>query len=200
MTMILAVSLASCQGKKEPEKIESSSAGAAQSEAASEAASEAGPAQSETSQGQSGSIDGEAEETFAIGDLIKLNDWEISIDGVEFKEEISTSPYLAFTPDEGNVYAEVAITVKNTGKESETFLPTISLENTKIKILYDGDYEYSASRLIGYEDDLHDKQLNPLTSVTGCIAFEVPSEVSSSDKPLTLVLTDDNVTLNVALR
>ncbi len=79
-------------------------------------------------------------------------------------------------------------------------MPSFTLNNSGVKIIYDGTYEYSSSNLLGYDKDLHDKQLNPLTELNGIIAFSVVNEVKDSNKPLVVRIVNNNVKLNIKLR
>ncbi len=149
---------------------------------------------------QSSPSKGTDDETFSIGDVIKLNDWNVTVNAMSFEEKIAQSEYFGFTPDEGNVYLVLDITVKNVGTKADCFLPSFTLNNSGVKIIYDGTYEYSSSNLLGYDKDLHDKQLNPLTELNGIIAFSVVNEVKDSNKPLVVRIVNNNVKLNIKLR
>lgn len=154
-----------------------------------------------TSEEQSSDISSEPKEQyFQIGDIVHINDWYVTVNSFSFEDKIKSSEYTAFKPDEGSVYLVLNITVKNVGTVANKFLPTISLEDTKIRLLYDNQYKFSSTNLLGYSEDLHDKFLNPLAEATGILAFEVVTEVRDSDKPLVLQLTDEGVLLNVEMR
>ncbi|KAK9679475.1 hypothetical protein QE152_g39972 [Popillia japonica] len=67
---------------------------------------------------------------------------------------------------------------------------TFGNEDVRSKILYQDKYEYSGTNLLGYGDDLHNKSLNPLTTLTGVLAFEVVDEAANSNSgELQLVFT-----------
>lgn len=118
-----------------------------------------------------------------------LKDWSITITNVEFLDKIPQSQYTNFQAKEGNKYLKIDCTVTNNGTDSNTFLPTITLgSSVTAKVLYQNNYEYSPSNLLGHQDDLHDTTLNPLSSKDGMIAFEIPDSVVSSDEELILVL------------
>lgn len=140
------------------------------------------------------------EEAFAIGDVVRLNDWNITVNSFSFEEKIESTQYTSFKPDEGNSYLVIDITVKNIGDVANTFIPTVSLKKTGAKIIYDGTYEFSGTNLLGYDKDLHDKHINPLADFNGILAFQVSNEVVDSDKPLVIRITDNNVDMNVNLR
>ncbi len=143
----------------------------------------------------------EPEETpIAIGDTAALGDWEIVVTNFEFKTEIKDN-YGSFSPDEGNQYGVVYVTVTNSGKEAGRFLPFIGLDDdVSTKIMYGDGYEYSPTSLIGHDEDMHDKVLNPLTSASGIIAFALPQAVVDSTEPLVLSMSAGSNEVTFTLR
>lgn len=141
----------------------------------------------------------EAPKTFAIGDTISISDWNITVNSFEFLDSIANGDYFSFTPDDGNKYAVANITVKNVGNSSKTFLQSFSSKDS-ISIQYDGQYTYSSTNLLGHDADLHSKTLNPLTEVSGIIAFSVPNEVAESDGSLALNLQCDRIEMIINLK
>lgn len=137
---------------------------------------------------------------FLIGDTVTLNDWDITVHSIEFVDSIPNGELLQFTPGEGNKYALLHMTIKNVGTAVNTFSPTISFGKNGVMLIYDGQYEYAASRLLGHSDDLHDKSCNPLVEASGFIAFSVVNEVAKTDKPLVARIADSNNTYTVKLR
>lgn len=128
-----------------------------------------------------------------------LGDWEITCNSFEVTEAITSGAFTEFKADDGNLYAVVTLTVKNVGNEANTFLPLLTFgDDITAKITYK-DYEYSASNLVGYDDDLHYKQLNPLSSATGIIAFQIVKDVAQSGE-LSLVLSCGSKTLTYELK
>lgn len=114
-----------------------------------------------------------------VGDTVMLGDWEITLSGCEITEKVSVNQYLSFKADDGNKYVIVTLTVKNTATTADSFLPSFSMGNdVSAKLLYQGEYEFSASNLLGHSDELHDKTLNPLSTAEGLIAFEVADEAA----------------------
>lgn len=128
-----------------------------------------------------------------------LGNWEITFNSFEVTEAISSGAFTEFKADDGNLYAVITLTVKNIGNEAHTFLPLLEIgDDIGAKIVYQS-YEYSASSLIGYDDDLHYKQLNPLSSATGIIAFQIVKDVAESGE-LSLVLSCGSKTLTYELK
>lgn len=129
------------------------------------------------------------EAILSVGEMTTLGDWEITLNSYEVTDSIKAT-YGSFSPDEGNKYVSVELTIKNIGTTADTFLPSFSFGNKDIsaKIKYQEKYEYTASNLLAHDSDLHDKTTNPLSSLTGIIAFEIIEEAAISDE-LTFVLT-----------
>lgn len=129
--------------------------------------------------------------SLSIGDTVRFGDWIINVTGFEFLSAIQSSEYTSFTPEDGCQYAVVYLTITNDGKEADQFLPSLNITGDVFaKIYYKNEYEYSASNLLGYDKDLHDVYLNPLTSKSGSIAFEVPDLVATGTESLSITFSD----------
>lgn len=117
----------------------------------------------------------------SIGESVALNDWEIAITDVKVVESVS-SDYMKYEPkEEGNKYAQLFITVQNKGKESDRFLPSFGYnDDVFVKLFYGDGYEFSSTQLLGYSNDLHDSSINPLSSRSGEVVFEIPESVASA--------------------
>lgn len=128
----------------------------------------------------------EPEETsnLALGEKINLDDWEITVNSYGIDDSIKSSEYTGFKSDEGSKYVSVNMTVKNLGVKANTFVDYISFTNETIecKIYYQNKYEYTSTNLLGYDLDLHNKQLNPLESFTGVMAYSVVDEAAISSE------------------
>lgn len=121
--------------------------------------------------------DKKTSDVLTVGSTGVLGDWEITLDKVEFLDSIQNT-YGSFVPNDGNQYGVVTLSIKNNGKNSDEFLPMVSYGNkTSATIMYGDEYEYSATYLIGYDSDLHNKVMNPLSSATGVVAFDIPTSV-----------------------
>lgn len=135
-----------------------------------------------------------------IGESGTLGDWGITVTGFEVVDRVE-SDYMYFSPDEGNHYGVVYLSVINNGKEAANFLPTFSMYDDVQADIYFGDgYEFTATNLLGHNNELHDSTLNPLTTKEGIIAFSLPDAVTSSEEPLSFVLSAGSDTLTYALR
>lgn len=83
----------------------------------------------------------------------------------------------------------VTLSVKNTTTAADTFLPSFSKRNdVRAKLLYQTEYEFSATNMLGHSDELHDTTLNPLSSIEGLIAFQIVEEEAVPEE-LELVLS-----------
>lgn len=139
-------------------------------------------------------------EALAIGTEAALGDWTITVTGFELTARIEDG-YGYFAPDEGSQYGTVSMTITNNGKQSDTFLPSFSMnDDVRTSIFYAEEYEYSSTNLLGYSDDIHNATLNPLTSKDGVIAFELPDMVTDSSEPLTIVFSCGRDTVEYILR
>ena len=141
----------------------------------------------------------EGAEALEMGSEAELGDWTISVSGFEFTDRIDNT-YSYFEPGDGNKYAVVSVSVANNGTEADSFLPSFGFgDDVGAKILYDWQYQYSATQLLGYDEDLHDEFLNPLSSATGVIIFEMPEVVASGSEPLQIIFDagSENVTFNL---
>ena len=138
---------------------------------------------------------------FAVGETSTLGDWGITVSGFEVKDRIDSDYGTYFSPENGNRFGVVSLTVTNNGKSSASFLPSFSLSDDVSAKIYFGDgYEYSATSLLGHDQDMHDATLNPLTSKEGIIAFDLPNAVTNSEDLLVFTLSAGSESVTYALR
>lgn len=126
--------------------------------------------------------------------------WEITLDDHYFTDSININDFMSFTVDEGNQYLVLDLTVSNTGKKGITFLPSFYFDtDLKANLYYDEDYEFSASKLLGINDDLHDRSFNPLVTKSGFIVFVVPESIVDDEKSLMLTFSmgDESISFDV---
>ncbi len=121
----------------------------------------------ETTTAEETSAAGEEGAPYALGNSADLKDWSINVTDVKIVDSIAGS-LGSFSPkEEGNTYVQVFVTVKNTGKTADSFLPSFCIgDDVNAKVLYSDGYEFTASNLLGYTNDLHDSTINPLSSKT----------------------------------
>lgn len=172
------VLMSSCALMLSPPRTSSSSS----SEAASQVVSEAGETSSVVSEEP-------APSALAVGDSCTIGDFEITVSEFKIQKQIENT-YGYFEADEGNQYLVVSFSATNNGKQANTLFPSFSLgDDPSAIILYGDGYEYPPTSLLGYDDDLHDEVVNPLSSVTGILAFELPDAVVDGTNPLTLQIS-----------
>ena len=139
-------------------------------------------------------------ESIQIGETGTLGDWSVTVTAAQTVDSIPDG-YGAFTPDGGNKYFVVSLSIANNGKEADTFLPSFGMgDDVQAKILYDDGYEFSATQLFGYSKGLHDQSLNPLSTKEGDIAFEIPESITASTDELILQFKSGNSDLNIKVR
>lgn len=155
----------------------------------------------ETTTAEETSAAGEEGAPYALGNSTDLKDWSINVTDVKIVDSIAGS-LGSFSPkEESNTYVQVFVTVENTGKTADSFLPSFCIgDDVNAKVLYSDGYEFTASNLLGYTNDLHDSTINPLSSKTGEIVYEIPSEVVNSEEPLLLQFSSGNDTVAFNLR
>ncbi len=141
------------------------------------------------------------ETIYNIGDSALLKDWNINVTDAQTVDSIS-SGYIVFSPkEEGNKFLQVYVTVENKGKQADNFLPSFGLrDDVSAKVLYSDGYEFSATNLLGYDNELHDSSINPLSSQTGEIAFEIPSTVADSADELLIEFSSGNDKIKFKIR
>lgn len=138
---------------------------------------------------------------YNIDDSAALKDWTITVTDVQIVESI-TDDYMVFSPSaEDSKFMQVFITVTNDGKEADNFLPSYYMgDDVTAKILYSDGYEFSATYLMGYDNELHDSTINPLSSQSGEICFEIPNTVADSEDELFIQFSSGNDMLKFKLR
>lgn len=138
--------------------------------------------------------------TYAVGDEAELNDWGISLTEFEFTDRIDGDYNIYVSPDEGCKLAVAHLSVTNNATEAASFLPTFSMNDDVRARIMSGEYEFQATNLLAITEDLHDETLNPLVTVSGIIAFNIPDSIVDGTEPLVLVLEESSETLEFTLR
>lgn len=132
--------------------------------------------------------EGPKETEISLGKKVTLlDDWKITVKKMEAKKSINKGGGFVFPADKGQIYICVTMTIRNNGKEAAKLLPRVGMRDTMCTatLFYD-DYEYKGTSLIGYDKDLMDTTIQPLTGKTGIIAFQVPKKVAKQKKKLKL--------------
>lgn len=150
-----------------------------------ETASEAAITEAETTTAETPETETEASSTVTpMGEVATLKDWNITITNMQMLDSIDNG-YGSFVPDEGNKYMLVSAAIENIGKTAGTFLPSFGMnDDVSVKVLYGDGYEFSLTQLLGYQKDLINSTVNPLSSKEGDMAFEVPNSVAEATEPI----------------
>lgn len=130
------------------------------------------------------------ESYIGVNEESKIEDWSVLITSAGVTDKISENNTWGFTPKEGNKYFKIDCTITNNGTNAHTFLPSLNLKNDiSAKIIYKTEYEYTSTILLGYSNDLHDTTVNPLSTKSGSIAFEIPDSIATTNEELILVIS-----------
>lgn len=138
--------------------------------------------------------------TYGVGDSAELGGWSFTLDAFEFMEKVDGDFNSYAAPDEGCQFGVVSLSVTNSDTSAAVFLPTFSTSNDVRAKIMCGEYEFSATNLLAHSNDLHDETINPLVTVSGIIAFNIPQSVVDGSDTLTFVLTQGDDTLVFTLR
>lgn len=139
-------------------------------------------------------------ETVPIGEVAMLNNWNITVDEVQIMQSVPDN-YGKFDAGEGNQYLLVSVSVSNEGKEAGIFLKSFGLsDDVSTLVIYGDGYEFSPTMLLGYSKSMVDSSINPLSSKSGDIAFEIPDSVADTTDELILQFTAGNSELNFKIR
>ena len=117
-----------------------------------------------------------------------------SAESIIFRDTTFGTSDTTRSPEEGNKFLLVNLTLKNTAKEREFFTLRDSFDGTEL-LYYDG-YKFTSGYVSGnteYYDnmDMDAIEVEALKQVDGQIAFDVPAEVVDSGKPLYLHMYTD---------
>jgi len=140
--------------------------------------------EAETTMAETAKSDNKAGTVMALNEPGILGEWKITVTAAQMLDAVKNT-YGSFKPSDGNKYFLVDVTIENTGKNANSFLPSFSVgDDVRAKIVYGDGYEFSATNLLGYSDDLHSTTVNPLSTKSGSIAFEIPDSVAGGEEEL----------------
>ena len=173
--LILTGVLTACGGDSKP----------ATTPSVQETTSEAATTEAETATAETPETEASSTVT-PMGEVATLKDWNITITNMQMLDSIDNG-YGSFVPDEGNKYMLVSAVIENIGKTAGTFLPSFGMnDDVSVKVLYGDGYEFSLTQLLGYQKDLINSTVNPLSSKEGDMAFEVPNSVAEATEPINI--------------
>lgn len=203
--LLLSFSIAACGGNSSATNNENDSVAVESTEKTSANDVDTSETIGDSDKSESESVEtesAEAEEViYNLGEAAQLKDWEITVTNTQIVDSISAD-YGSFTPnEEGNKFVQVFVTVENKGKQAGKFLPSFGYgDDVSAKLLYGDGYEFTATQLLGYSNDLHDSTVNPLSSQSGEVAFEIPETVASATDELIISFSSGNDIVNYKLR
>ena len=116
-----------------------------------------------------------------------FKDWEIQPKSIRYTDTVTDNGKSTKAQD-GNTFVIVDMDIKNLGTQASIFLPNTPLmEYLEASVIYDGSYTYAdTAGLTGFDNNLSGMPVNPLETKSGYLKFEVPADVATSDKSLTL--------------
>ena len=109
-----------------------------------------------------------------VGEVLKTDYFDITVNKVEVKDRVSTgNEFSDLKPEDGNSYLIINATFKNTDSESRMLM------DGSVWINYNGkDYEFDKSETVMAEGwGVLLDQINPLTSKTTNLVYKIPTEV-----------------------
>lgn len=116
----------------------------------------------------------EAPKGVAVGEILKTDYFDITVNEVSLQESVNTgNEYASLKAEQGNMYLVINASFKNTDTESRM------LSEGSVFINYNGkNYEFDKSESILAEGwGLFLEQLNPLTTKTTNLIYKIPSEI-----------------------
>lgn len=138
-----------------------------------------------------------------IGDIIKTDKVEITINNIEFSYDVlpddTSGLYTHYPAESGNVYIHIDTDVKNLQKQNLNADEIMSVEAD-----YNGGYTYRDNPIP--EDSstgftyANITSIKPLESLGVRFLINCPQEVEGSDNPLSLVFTVDNQKFGYTIR
>lgn len=112
-----------------------------------------------------------------VGEALATRYFEVTVNEVSLADEIDTgNRFSSKAASEGNKFLVINATFKNTDEESRT------ITSGSVWINYNGkDYEFDKAEPIMADGwGLIMKRINPLTSVTTNLVYEIPKEITGT--------------------
>ncbi|MCQ4635448.1 DUF4352 domain-containing protein [Anaerovorax odorimutans] len=128
------------------------------------------------------------EKIYKIGEVVSLNDWEFTIESAAVVPS-AEDQFMTYTPDEDtDQFLAAFITIKNNFSEKRIFVPPIVQENqdTFVTLICKQKYKYSPTLLLGYQEDLNNATLEPLSTKTGALHFSYPKELGDDTSDMSI--------------
>ena len=128
------------------------------------------------------------EQVLSTGKKGTVGNWKITIKKAEIKKKIQNGEYRYFKPSNGKRFITISLSVRNTGKKNEEFLPRFGYEDKMIQatLITKKKEEYKPTELLSYNKDLVTRTIQSRSTEKGIITFEVPKKVANQKKKLKL--------------
>lgn len=138
---------------------------------------------------QASSTTSAAPKAFKVGDLVKLDNWQVKVNSVK------TSTGGQFTsPKTGNIYLEVSVTLQNLSSETQDVSSLISFK------LADSTGQSYTETVVEGAPNTPDGKVTANGKITGTLAYEVPKTMKSFSLSFTPDLTStDQATWNLSV-
>lgn len=127
-----------------------------------------------------------AQKELSLKEKGTIGDWEISVKKLSIQNKVKRSNGIYYQARKGKTYAVLSVTVKNNGKEDDTFLPYAGIKGKMLQallVVQDKD-EYKPTPLMGYSKDLATKKIKSSEKKSGIIVFEIPKKDGKNKKNL----------------
>lgn len=127
-------------------------------------------AQADAARAQAAADAEAAKKPARVGEAIRDRYFEVTVNQVSAARQIGSNQFTTKEAGAGNVFLVMNITIKNVDTEARVFA------DGRLWVTHGGkELEFDASeRVLGDEGWIVFENLNPLTTVTGNIAFKVP--------------------------
>ena len=132
---------------------------------------------------------------YALGQPVTINDWEVTVDDVSVVQSVEDK-MATFTPDEDtDQFLSVALTIKNNDSKKRVFSPMDkeTSEAVIITLINDDKYEYEPTMLSGYEEELFNSVVDPISTKTGKLHFSYPKDMGDlTDNMVIRIVSGEN--------
>lgn len=135
-----------------------------------------------------------------IDQSLSLDIWDIQVNDVQIKSTISDSKIYYDSP-EGCKYVAINISVTNNSTHSVTFFPDeLYADDIYANLTCSGKNEFVPTRFDDYSYDILSTVVNPTTTDSGEIIFEIPDSIIEANGEMVLNFTVGSDTKSVKIR
>lgn len=130
-------------------------------------------------------------EEFKMEETVSLGGWDITCHSCEILDNFVEGDYI-YTPDKGNQFARLKLTVTNPGSEEKTFLPMwYYIGSDTLVQVTDSSFEefYDCVNVLDLDTCLADTSIKPGESAQGELIFQLPDEFVEEADTLYLSIT-----------